>query len=91
MRSGILLIGLYPPSRLIALAQLIEELGYDTLWHGDDKFYRDTVVDVTLCATHTRRLELGTAVLEPYSRHPALTACTAAAHAVVVDPVPDHV
>jgi 5,10-methylenetetrahydromethanopterin reductase len=74
VRIGVLLNGIYPPQQLRALALLIESLGFHTLWHGDDKFYRDPVANLTLCATYTQRLELGTAVLEPYTRHPALIA-----------------
>src|SRR3954465_375489 len=79
MRTGILLLGIYPPARLIELARTVEALRFDTLWHADDKFYRDTTANLTLCALHTEAIELGTAVLEPYTRHPALTAATLAA------------
>lgn len=57
---------------------LVEALAYDQLWHADEKFFRDGFVSLALAAEHTERLRLGIAVTEPYARHPALTAMTAA-------------
>lgn len=55
-----------------ATAQLAEDLGFDTLWYGNHKFYRDMFVALTLLATKTERIQLGTFIAEPYSMHPAL-------------------
>ena len=74
MRTGLLVYGGDPPHRLLELAGLAEELGYDCLWHADEKFYRDPFVGLALLAANTRRMELGVCVTEPYARHPALIA-----------------
>ena len=75
---GFLTYGDLPPSRLIALARLLEELGFDWLWHADEKFHRDPWVTLPLIAKNTSKLGLGIAVTEPYSRHPALIAMAVA-------------
>ena len=80
---GFLTYGDLPPSRLIALARLLEELGYDWLWHADEKFHRDPWVTLPLIAKNTSKLGLGIAVTEPYSRHPALIAMAVATLAEV--------
>lgn len=48
--------------------------GIDRLWVADERFRRDPWVTLGLLAAETRRLELATAVTDPYIRHPALTA-----------------
>jgi 5,10-methylenetetrahydromethanopterin reductase len=57
-----------------SLAPHIEQLGYRTLWIPDERFYRDVVTTLSVIAESTARLGLGTAVTDPYVRHPALTA-----------------
>jgi len=74
MRTGVLVYGDDPPNRLLELAGLAEDLGYDCFWHADEKFHRDPFVGLSLLAANTRRLQLGVCVTEPYARHPALIA-----------------
>ncbi len=74
MRTGVLVYGDDPPDRLLELAGLAEDLGYDCFWHADEKFHRDPFVGLSLLAANTRRLQLGVCVTEPYARHPALIA-----------------
>lgn len=57
--------------RLAAVSELIEEVGFDQLWYANHKLYRDMFVGLAIAAQHTRRIELGTFVAEPYSQHPA--------------------
>jgi len=71
---GVLLLGEHPMDRLPALAEHIDDLGYNYLWIADEKFYRDPFVSLAVAAQATRRVCLGTGVTEPYSRHPALLA-----------------
>jgi 5,10-methylenetetrahydromethanopterin reductase len=63
---------------LASLGAEAEQLGYASLWYANHKLYRDMVVGLTLLATHTQRVKLGTFVAEPYSIHPALVAAAAA-------------
>jgi 5,10-methylenetetrahydromethanopterin reductase len=64
----------YPLSRRIAIVKSAEALGFDRLWHSNEKFGRDMVANMTLSATQTERIGIGAAVADPYSVHPALTA-----------------
>ena len=68
----------YPLSRRIAIIKSAEALGFDRLWHSNEKFGRDMVANMTLSATHTERIGIGAAVTDPYSVHPALTAAAMA-------------
>lgn len=62
------------PGRLIELAQLAEDAGYEELWYTDQRFWRDCYAGLTLLAQHTSRLRLGPGVNDPFTRHPALIA-----------------
>lgn len=75
---GVLILGDKPMAWLRETAVLVEELGYDQLWHADEKFFRDGYISLALVAEHARRIRLGIAVTDPYSRHPALTAMATA-------------
>lgn len=83
MKGGLLILGQYPPDRLVAIANLAEELGYDYFWFADEKFYWDPWVGLTVVAVNTRTIRLGPGVTEPYARHPALTAMAVASLAQV--------
>jgi len=74
LRLSALNLAQYPPARLIELARLQEECGYETFWYTDERFFREVYSGLTLAAVHTRRIKLGTMVTDPYTRHPALTA-----------------
>ncbi len=69
-------------------ARQAEEQGYSYLWVADEKFYRDPMVVLTALALNTSRLVLGTGVVEPYARHPALIAM---ALATLDDVIPGRV
>lgn len=74
VKSGVLLNAEYEHQHLMTLARLAEELGFDCLWYADERFYRETYTGLAVCALSTSRIYLGTAVTDPYTRHPALTA-----------------
>ena len=71
-------VAAYPLARRIAIFKSAEALGFDRLWHSNEKFGRDMVANMTLSATHTERIGIGAAVTDPYSVHPALTAAAMA-------------
>lgn len=75
---GLLVLPERPVSELVERARRAEALGYDTVWVADEKFYRDPWVVLAAMAGQTERVRLGTAVTEPYSRHPALIAMAVA-------------
>jgi len=74
MRLGLALFQKYPPQRFVELVRLCEASGYSDLWVGSERFYRDPTVMLTLAATNSRQLQLGTFIADPYSEHPALIA-----------------
>jgi alkanesulfonate monooxygenase SsuD/methylene tetrahydromethanopterin reductase-like flavin-dependent oxidoreductase (luciferase family) len=88
LRIGVLLptreavmAGRHDAAPLIAMAERVEALGYDSVWVGDSLLARPRFEPLTLLAAtaaRTRRVTLGTAVLLPALRHPLLLAHAAA-------------
>jgi 5,10-methylenetetrahydromethanopterin reductase len=79
MRYGVTLQGVDEPAEFADLARWIEELGYDDLWITDSSLHAGEVyVYATLALQATTRLRVGTAVTNPLTRHPAITANAAA-------------
>jgi 5,10-methylenetetrahydromethanopterin reductase len=64
----------YPTREWLELAPAIEALGFDKIWIPDERFYRDIAVTLSTIGTVTSSVGIGTAVTDPYIRHPALTA-----------------
>ena len=62
----------------VELAIAAEEAGFDQLWVSHDLFLRSAPVLLAAAATSTRRIMLGTGVLNPYSAHPVELAMHAA-------------
>lgn len=60
--------------RHVDLVKRAEELGFDYAWTPDQTFYRDPYVMLALSARETERIGLGIGVVNPYTRHPAMTA-----------------
>jgi F420-dependent oxidoreductase-like protein len=58
---------------VIALAQMAEQLGYDSLWVGES-WGRDAFTLLTLVSCHTRKIRLGTGIATVYARTPTMTA-----------------
>lgn len=71
---GLLLLPDLEVPALERRAARAEELGYDSVWVADEKFYRDPWVLLASIARVTHHVVLGTGVTEPYARHPALLA-----------------
>ncbi len=79
MRTSICLQGVDPPEVFEANVAEIERLGYDTLWLTDSSLHtRNCWSYLTLAARVTTTLKLGTAVTNPVTRHPGVTAAAAA-------------
>ena len=75
MRYGITLQGVYEPAEWIELVSWIEDLGFDDLWITDSSLHAgDCYVYATLALQVTTQLRVGTAVTNPLTRHPAITA-----------------
>ena len=75
MRYGVTLQGVYPPDEWVELVRWVEDLGYDDLWITDSSLHAgDCYVYATLALTATSQVRVGTAVTNPLTRHPAVTA-----------------
>lgn len=79
LRSGVALQPVDDPTTFSAMTGEIEELGFDNLWLTDSSLHaRNCYVYLSLAAQHSTRLALGTAVTNPLTRHPAITASAVA-------------
>lgn len=67
-----------PVTRAADFAARIEDLGFTGVWVADHYFNRDVAQALALMATRTSTVTLGTAVMSPFLRHPALLASMAA-------------
>lgn len=78
-RAGVVLQGAYPPVAFEAMVREIDALGFDQLWLTDSSLHaRNAYAYLTLAARASTRLLLGTAVTNPLTRHPAITAAAVA-------------
>lgn len=74
-----------PITEAAELARRAEDLGFDGVWVADHYFHRDASGALALMAAATSRVRLGTAVVSPLLRHPALLASMAASLAEICD------
>jgi 5,10-methylenetetrahydromethanopterin reductase len=68
--SGVPLSG----PQLVEYAKLAEKKGYDSVWIAEDYFLRDAFCPLSAIAFATRKIKLGSGVVNPYTRHPVLLA-----------------
>ena len=79
MNHAALVQAVDPPSVFVDLARAVEASGADHLFVADSSLHGRAVWPyLTLAATATERLRLGTGITHPLSRHPAVTANAAA-------------
>ncbi|HXF98518.1 MAG TPA: LLM class flavin-dependent oxidoreductase [Gaiellaceae bacterium] len=67
-----------PVASLLATVEEAEALGCDFVWVNDDRLQKDPFSCLAAIALRTERVQLGTGVTNPYSRHPALLATAVA-------------
>ncbi|MFQ5912637.1 MAG: LLM class flavin-dependent oxidoreductase [Nitrospinota bacterium] len=74
-------IGIFPHEErrstleVVEAVKAAEEAGFSHGWKADTQgIFRDPYVTLTLCAVETSTIKLGTAVTNPITRHPAVTA-----------------
>jgi len=63
----------------VAQAQAAERLGFDSFWVPEDCVFPGAFSSGAAIATATSRIKIGTAVINPYTRHPVLIAMELAA------------
>lgn len=62
------------PGHYTDVAIKLEDLGFTHIWVPDERFWQHVTVAMTQVAMVTKKVNIGTAVTDPYIRHPALTA-----------------
>lgn len=60
------------------LARHCEQLGFDTLWHSNQRFHREMFTRMASSAMVTERIGIGGAVAEAFAVHPLITSQTLA-------------
>ena len=71
MKFSIRLNNDLPVATYIELAQMAEEYGFDQFWVSHDLFIRSAPVILAAIAANTKRIEIGTSILNPYTIHPS--------------------
>lgn len=76
VRFGLGMAPVEPLKKIVSVAKLAEELGFEHFMHADQRFAGEKDVFVTLAADalNTSRIKLGPCVSDPYSRIPAMLA-----------------
>lgn len=78
MKFSIRLNNDLPVAQYIELAQLAEQYNFDQFWVSNDLFLRSCVVILSGIASATKRIEIGTCIINPYTINPAEIAMMAA-------------
>ena len=74
-----------PARGQIATARLAEAMGFGTFWIPEDYFFRGGFALAAAIACSTSRIRVGLGVVNPYTRHPVLTAMETAALAEIAE------
>jgi 5,10-methylenetetrahydromethanopterin reductase len=61
---------------MMALAKRAEDLGFESVWLTETRFTRDAITTSAAVAAATKRVRIGTAVTNPFTRGAVLTAVT---------------
>jgi 5,10-methylenetetrahydromethanopterin reductase len=79
MRLGLgFLAEVFTIDEKVRYASMGEKNGFDSAWVAEHYFSRDAIVTATAILSRTTRMKVGTAVINPYTRHPGLLAMTSA-------------
>jgi 5,10-methylenetetrahydromethanopterin reductase len=74
MKLSIASLGAEPGPRYLEQVKLAERLGFHAFFHNDKKWARELFSRLGAATQATSRIGLGTSVLDPYTRHPAVAA-----------------
>ena len=77
-RIGLGTLGDQPLDSLVGQAALAEERGLHSIWVAEDYYLRDAFTSMGVLAARTKKIKIATGVINPYTRHPALTAMSLA-------------
>jgi 5,10-methylenetetrahydromethanopterin reductase len=78
LRVGVASLVEHPMPVLAEQATALESYGFDDIWVPDERLLRNVYVSLTTIAGATKRVTIGPAVTNPYTRHPATTAAAIA-------------
>jgi len=59
---------------MVEYAKLAEKKGFESVWIAEDYFLRDAFCPLAAVASATKKVKIGTGVINPYTRHPVLIA-----------------
>jgi len=62
----------------VKYARLAERNDFASVWVAEHYFSRDAIVTASVLLSQTKRVRVGTSVINPYTRHPALLGMTSA-------------
>lgn len=79
MRTGYAPSGSRSTVESVAVAQAVERAGFDEVWLAEDYFERGAFAVAAALAATTERIGIGIGVVNPWTRHPVLTAMEFAA------------
>lgn len=79
MRLGLLLSGARPAREAVGLARDAEQAGMRDIWVSEDYFERGAFAVAGAVAAATERIRIGVGVVNPFTRHPLVTAMEYAA------------
>ena len=74
MKLSIASLGAEPGARYLEQVRLAEQLGFHAFFHNDKKWARELFSRLGAATQVTSRIGLGTSVVDPYTRHPAVMA-----------------
>jgi len=74
--AGVWFPGGQTPQEMARLAMVAESSGIDSVWVAEGQLGRDALICLSAIAAATTRVCLGTAVVNPYTRHPAQLAAS---------------
>src|SRR5258708_21632351 len=74
MKLSIASLGAEPGARYLEQVKLAERLGFHAFFHNDKKWARELFSRLGAATQATSRIGLGTSVLDPYTRQPAIAA-----------------
>lgn len=79
MKLGLGFLGGPDLHSLVEVGMAAEQAGFDSLWHAETRITRDSVTALTALAMSTKKVRLGSAAINVFTRGAVLTAITWAA------------
>ena len=74
MKIALCLSGNVPMREIVESSRAAEDAGWDSVWLGEDYFYRGGATMAAAVASATSRVGIGVGIMTPLPRHPALIA-----------------